>query len=299
MSTFKFRRVLPAVLALAVCLIAAPAALAETCTSSVPASNFVTDSASDAENGVSPELTALRVSIDGACRFTASYDVFGQTGLVPGEFYSWFIDSDNNDATGSQGGFVGADYSIGMSDDGIPMLLRWNGTNWVDGVTISRAGTFGARASLNQIGAASGRTIWFSGGASWTSPATDIDYFDFIPSWVGLNPIFPAPSTGGDTGDGGTSGKRCIVPRVRGLSLSAAKRKIRNAHCKVGKIRKVKKRKYAGRVVKTSPGAGARRPAGTKVTIYVGKGARRSSTASILRADRVAELINEIDSQRP
>lgn len=293
MSRIHLSSPLLVALALAVCLLAAPTAGAAACTSSVPTSNVAIDSASDGENGVAPELTALRVSIDNACNFTVSYDVFGQSVLVPGEFYSWFIDSDNSDATGTQGGFTGADYSIGMFDDGNPLLMRWNGTDWADGVAISRSGTFGASASLNQIGAASGRTIWFAGGASWTSPATDISYFDFVPesTWIGLNPVFPAPG-------GGSTTKRCIVPKVRGFSLSAAKRKIRNAHCRVGKIRKVKKRRYAGRVVKTSPGAGARRAAGSKVTIYIGKGARRSSTASTPRADRIAELINEIDSQR-
>jgi serine protease AprX len=69
---------------------------------------------------------------------------------------------------------------------------------------------------------------------------------------------------------------RCIVPRVVGSKLPAARRKIVRAHCRVGKVRKafssVKKR---GRVVAQSPRPGRRYARGRRVSLKVGKGPRR------------------------
>jgi hypothetical protein len=69
---------------------------------------------------------------------------------------------------------------------------------------------------------------------------------------------------------------QCVVPKVKGLKLKAAKRKIRKAHCKPGVVvipvgpksnaatRKLK-------VKRTKPKAGAVRPAGTKVRIILAR----------------------------
>ena len=67
----------------------------------------------------------------------------------------------------------------------------------------------------------------------------------------------------------------CVVPKVRGMTLRAAKRTIRGAHCSVGKVTyafsaKVKK----GRVISTKPKPGATRPTGWKVGLTVSKGKR-------------------------
>jgi hypothetical protein len=64
---------------------------------------------------------------------------------------------------------------------------------------------------------------------------------------------------------------RCVVPRLKGKTLSQAKTALKKAHCKLGKVHKPKKpkhRKLRKLVVKSSsPGAGKIRPAGTKVTL--------------------------------
>jgi glucose/sorbosone dehydrogenase/PASTA domain-containing protein len=64
----------------------------------------------------------------------------------------------------------------------------------------------------------------------------------------------------------------CRVPRVVGLKLRAAKLRLRRSHCRPGRVRTkraaVRKR---GRVVAQSPRAGARRPAGAKVRMTVGR----------------------------
>lgn len=73
-----------------------------------------------------------------------------------------------------------------------------------------------------------------------------------------------------------TATRACVVPKVKGKTAAAARKAIRRAGCKVGAIR----RSYSasirsGRVVSQSPRAGARRAAGTKVTLVLSKGKRR------------------------
>ena len=64
---------------------------------------------------------------------------------------------------------------------------------------------------------------------------------------------------------------RCVVPRLKGKTLSQAKTALKKAHCKLGTVHKPKKpkhRKLRKLVVKSSsPGAGKIRPAGTKVKL--------------------------------
>ena len=60
-----------------------------------------------------------------------------------------------------------------------------------------------------------------------------------------------------------------------GKTLSAAKTKIRQHHCKVGKVtRKASANRLRGRVIKQSPKAGKRLANGHKVNVTVGKGGR-------------------------
>jgi len=62
----------------------------------------------------------------------------------------------------------------------------------------------------------------------------------------------------------------CTVPKLKGLKLAAAKRKLARAHCKLGKVtRKRGTRTQRGKVIKTKPAAG-RKSAG-KVAVVVGK----------------------------
>ena len=63
---------------------------------------------------------------------------------------------------------------------------------------------------------------------------------------------------------------RCRVPRVIGMRLAAARRRIRAAHCRVGRIRRAHSRRV-GRVLGQRPKAGAVRPRGTRVRLVVGR----------------------------
>jgi hypothetical protein len=69
---------------------------------------------------------------------------------------------------------------------------------------------------------------------------------------------------------------QCVVPKVKGLKLKPAKRKLRKAHCKpgvlvipVGPKGNASPRKL--KVKRTNPGPGAVRPAGTKVRIVLAR----------------------------
>ncbi len=63
---------------------------------------------------------------------------------------------------------------------------------------------------------------------------------------------------------------RCRVPKVVGLRLESAKTRISRAHCRVGKIHRVRS-KRVGRVLRQSPRAGAVRPRGARVNLTVGR----------------------------
>lgn len=74
---------------------------------------------------------------------------------------------------------------------------------------------------------------------------------------------------------------QCVIPKkLRGKRLKRAKKALRAAHCKPGKVihrnnAKVKK----GRVVRTSKKAGKSLPAGTKVNLTVSKGPKKHGVA--------------------
>jgi PASTA domain len=64
----------------------------------------------------------------------------------------------------------------------------------------------------------------------------------------------------------------CIVPKLRGLTVKSAKSRLKAAHCGVGKIKKKKGSGVkVGRVLSSSPKAGAHKRNGTKVKLVVRK----------------------------
>jgi Tol biopolymer transport system component len=66
--------------------------------------------------------------------------------------------------------------------------------------------------------------------------------------------------------------KSCRVPRVIGMRLAVARKKIANANCNTGSVRRVRAaKKRAGKVLSQSPKAGLVRPRATKVNLVVGR----------------------------
>ncbi len=66
----------------------------------------------------------------------------------------------------------------------------------------------------------------------------------------------------------------CKVPRTTGKTLADARKALRRAHCRAGRIKRVRSRKVRrGRVVSTNPRAGRKLRGGAKVELFLSKGA--------------------------
>jgi hypothetical protein len=69
-----------------------------------------------------------------------------------------------------------------------------------------------------------------------------------------------------------TPPKKCVVPKVVGKTLKAAKAAIKKAHCSMGKVSYASAPKAKrGRVLKQSPKPGKRLAAGARVNLTVGR----------------------------
>lgn len=68
--------------------------------------------------------------------------------------------------------------------------------------------------------------------------------------------------------------KRCIVPRVLGLTLAGAKKVLRKAHCSVGRVSRRYSASPKGHVVRQKPHPGVHRPAGSPVRLVLSRGRR-------------------------
>jgi hypothetical protein len=68
----------------------------------------------------------------------------------------------------------------------------------------------------------------------------------------------------------------CVVPNVKGKSLSAARRALTKAHCALGKVtKKPSSRVKRGKVISQKPGARKILPPASKVALTVSTGPRR------------------------
>jgi hypothetical protein len=66
---------------------------------------------------------------------------------------------------------------------------------------------------------------------------------------------------------------RCKVPPLKGKTLKAARKALKKAHCRAGRVTRKRSRKIRkGRVVSTNPHARTLHPNGTKVKITLSKG---------------------------
>jgi PKD domain/PASTA domain len=68
----------------------------------------------------------------------------------------------------------------------------------------------------------------------------------------------------------------CIVPKLKGKTVKAAKSALTKADCKEGKVSKKFSKVKKGRVISQKPGAGKHEPAGTKVNLVVSKGKKKA-----------------------
>jgi hypothetical protein len=72
-----------------------------------------------------------------------------------------------------------------------------------------------------------------------------------------------------------TTAPSCVVPKLRGRSVKGAKKALRGANCKPGKVvRRNSGKVNKGKLIRTRPGTGQVRPAGSQVKLIVSKGPR-------------------------
>jgi hypothetical protein len=82
------------------------------------------------------------------------------------------------------------------------------------------------------------------------------------PAGADSSPALPGPGT--------SSAAHCRVPKLKGKKLKAAKKRIKVADCKVGKVTTKSTTGKAARVVEQKPKAGTTRPPGSKITVVLG-----------------------------
>jgi beta-lactam-binding protein with PASTA domain len=66
----------------------------------------------------------------------------------------------------------------------------------------------------------------------------------------------------------------CLVPKLKGKSLAAAKSALTQAHCQAGKVTRKYSKVKKGRVISQRPKPGTNLAAGAKVNLVVSKGKR-------------------------
>jgi beta-lactam-binding protein with PASTA domain len=71
-------------------------------------------------------------------------------------------------------------------------------------------------------------------------------------------------------------GNNCVVPTLRGKTISQATTTLKKSYCRRGRIAtRFSSKVTRGRVISTAPPRGARLPGGTRVELVVSKGKRR------------------------
>lgn len=126
-------------------------------------------------------------------------------------------------------------------------------------VSVAPGGAEANGDSVRPAISADGRLVVFESDASNLVAGDSNNFTDvFLNDPSGVAPPPPAPTV------------RCKVPRVIGLRLATARKRIGRANCRVGRVRRARSRRV-GRVLSQSPRAGSVRPRGAKVKLVVGR----------------------------
>jgi hypothetical protein len=121
--------------------------------------------------------------------------------------------------------------------------------NGIESITaIAPAATAAGPVSVSVVG---------SGGTATASTGPAFTYVGPPPPVPGSRPITSKPGAA-----------RCKVPKLKGLTVTGARRALKRAHCKLGKVTRASK--GAKRVVRQSVPRKATKPAGAKVNVKLG-----------------------------
>ncbi len=135
------------------------------------------------------------------------------------------------------------------------------------GAACTHAFAHGASVTLTAQASTGSTFTGWSGGCSGTGPCTlTMDADRAATATFTANPSTSSPPPP----------KRCVVPNVKRKTLTAAKRAIRAAHCAVGRITKAYSRARIGTVISQKPAPRTRRSSGSKVSLVLSKGKKKS-----------------------
>jgi hypothetical protein len=147
-------------------------------------------------------------------------------------------------------------YGIGAASDGTPVLLSNTPT-----VEISLA----ASSSNNET-----EGLATTGLFNGSYPLGSVLHWQMLPSIKLYSRILNYATSSG-TSSASLLGARCTVPDLKNRTLKQARKLLRAAHCRLGKVSaKQTSRSRRGRVVAQRPSAGARLAARSRVSVVVG-----------------------------
>lgn len=216
-----------------------------------------------------PEIAAVRASVANSCSLRLGLSVSNRPGgLGVGDFLAWYIDSDDDRSTGQSSGFTGADYVVSVLSTGFANLSRYSSGKLVNVKQVSYD-AFGVTIPLSDLSAGADSTLGIYASASYKSESGE-SYYDFAPEAGTPAFSFRIGSVATPT----STPAKCKVPKLRGLRVDAARKRLKAAHCKLGKTKVVRTSKDGGKVIKSSPARGAKLANGSHVNLTVGRASR-------------------------
>jgi hypothetical protein len=173
-----------------------------------------------------------------------------------------------------QTGTASISYTVARGSQAIAFSSRAPTTAVAGGSPYAVSATGGASgnpvtfsSATGSVCTVSGSTVGFVGAGLYTLDANEAGNSDYA----------AAPTAVQSFAVGATATKQqmCVVPSLKGKSLAAAKRALKNADCAVGKITEHKSSTVAnGRVISSSPKADTKHKAGTRVALTISRGRR-------------------------
>ena len=173
-----------------------------------------------------------------------------------------------------QTGTASISYTVVRGSQAIVFTSRAPTTAVAGGPPYAVAATGGASgnrvtfsSATSSVCTVSGSTVRFVGAGMCTLDANQTGNSDYTPAPTATQSFAVAAS--------GKQQVLCVVPKLQGKSLAAARSALKKAHCAVGKITTRRSSTVPkGRVISSSPKAASRHQAGAKIALTVSRGKR-------------------------
>jgi hypothetical protein len=290
---------------------AIPSAAKATCYSSTPATQSFADSPADGDAGLAPEIVSADVALNASCGLAVGATLVGaDSGLISDEGVGVYLNTDGNPSTGSPS-FGGADKVVmfvgALGTDLPPGLGTWDGTtmSFANSPSLPALGPAAATTSVDQLGIAAPTTLGIEVGAIYNgiydtyadwAPEIGQPSFAFPMTFSTTQPVanvIPVSNTvAEDEADSGDSTYTCKVPKLKGLTVARARRKLDDAGCDYV-FKKVRSKQRRVRVTGTIPSAGRSAAKAVVVRVSRGRKAAKASAAAVslyAAADRALRL---------